>query len=437
MWIRIDDQLRHHEKWQGRTRPARCALFELWGHAGEFLTDGFVPEREALRAAFEDPADDPETILAELERARLIHRVRGGRVVGCQRCQGRLPAGSQEGVQIHDWVDWNPSREQVLEERATLRAQRSAAGKARALKASRVGGRFVARGATIGSTSGPLVDSTSGTSDTTSGPLVNSTSEHQRESRAPSPPVATTSNDSNAGNEFHQRLAGENHQRPPADEPAPSPVPRSRSKTAAPGLGDFTSCPEDVSDASGRTPDYLTRLQARAAAARAAGPDLEVEALIDAQLPKPQPKPERGVTHRQPRLPSPTELTDEQVERLDHLCQALGRKSKSRGRDLSELRTLVVGYVGRGGDYTLLEGAMTQALERADRNPVEYLRVTLGKREPLHNAAKAEAEGQAWKRVDAGALLAGLVQAATEAAGNREGKPPTAGSRRSHRENGR
>jgi hypothetical protein len=95
-WFRIDDGLWGHPKWLATPNAARG----VWTTAGAWssanLTDGFVP-RHVLRSLGGTPKD-----AAALVSSRLWEVVEGG-------------------WQIHDFLDWNPSREKVEADRAAAR----------------------------------------------------------------------------------------------------------------------------------------------------------------------------------------------------------------------------------------------------------------------------------------------------------------------------
>ena len=90
-WFRMDDKFHSHPKVIAAGNEA-VGLFTRCGtYAAEHLTDGFIPEHVVL--LYGSPA------LAEtLVRSKLWRRARGG---------WRMP----------DYLDYNPSREQVLRER--------------------------------------------------------------------------------------------------------------------------------------------------------------------------------------------------------------------------------------------------------------------------------------------------------------------------------
>lgn len=101
-WFKVDDSFHHHSKARKVAAKSPAAL-ALWVLAGSWssanLTEGFVPDDDLpwiLPGA--------EQLAAELVAARLWKRVKGGH-------------------QFHDWLDFNPSRQQVLDDRAAARAR--------------------------------------------------------------------------------------------------------------------------------------------------------------------------------------------------------------------------------------------------------------------------------------------------------------------------
>lgn len=107
-WYRLDDEFPEHPKLKRVPRHVRLAaigLFVSCGcHANRRLTDGFIETAVV--------SDWPEgEILA-------AHLVRAG-----------MWAKSEGGWQIHDHLDYNPSRADIEERRRELSAKRSEAGR--------------------------------------------------------------------------------------------------------------------------------------------------------------------------------------------------------------------------------------------------------------------------------------------------------------------
>lgn len=108
-WFRCDDRLGDHPKVMAldeKLLPA-MGLWVLCGvYCSKHLTDGFVP-RKVVRMY------GGERLAKDLEAAGLFKPASGGWV-------------------LHDYLDWNPSKEQVLKTRADRQAAGQAGGQARA-----------------------------------------------------------------------------------------------------------------------------------------------------------------------------------------------------------------------------------------------------------------------------------------------------------------
>lgn len=93
-WFKVDDSFYDHPK----SFDATDAAIALWTRAGCWsarnLTDGFVPTGMLARLS-----QNPDAAAAELTARGLWTRARGG-------------------YRFHDWLDRNPSRKQVEEQRA-------------------------------------------------------------------------------------------------------------------------------------------------------------------------------------------------------------------------------------------------------------------------------------------------------------------------------
>ncbi|WP_431881799.1 hypothetical protein [Micromonospora chalcea] len=113
-WFKVDDGLHKHRK---RIRVGIDAdgisAMGLWVIAGSWcadeLTDGFVPD-DVL--AYLVPGPRGRRLAARLQRGGLWRREQRDGV---------------DGWQFHDWLDKNPSREQILAERAAAAARQQRA----------------------------------------------------------------------------------------------------------------------------------------------------------------------------------------------------------------------------------------------------------------------------------------------------------------------
>lgn len=106
-WLKIDDAMPEHPKLEHLSVQAKWARVELLCYCARNLTDGHVPSERARRMA-------TPRVLTELVSADLVHR-------------------NGTGWVMHDYLDWNPSREEVLKQREidrermrNLRAKRKA-----------------------------------------------------------------------------------------------------------------------------------------------------------------------------------------------------------------------------------------------------------------------------------------------------------------------
>lgn len=125
-WVKVSDDFWRHPKVRRLLdRPLGPAALGLWVAAqswiGEELTDGFVPDRQPTRLMGADVSD----LVEELVLVGLWERAIGG-------------------WQVHDYLDYNPSRAQVDDDRERRHELAIDGGKARAKTGLRDGdGRFV------------------------------------------------------------------------------------------------------------------------------------------------------------------------------------------------------------------------------------------------------------------------------------------------------
>lgn len=127
-WIKLDDQFADHPKIAVAGPLAAWLHVKALVYCGRYLTDGKIPgvivaglvdwtSDGVLVETSNYSADRPDnTALAErLCAAGLWHSVEGG-------------------YEIHDYLEWNPSRAQVLAERERQKASKVKAGQAGAAK---------------------------------------------------------------------------------------------------------------------------------------------------------------------------------------------------------------------------------------------------------------------------------------------------------------
>lgn len=89
-WFRIDDGLADHPKWLALSAESKAAWVEMGCYCSRHLTDGIVAPGIVARYR--------PRVLAELERSGMAH-----------------PNG--DGLLLHDFLDYNPSRAEVEERR--------------------------------------------------------------------------------------------------------------------------------------------------------------------------------------------------------------------------------------------------------------------------------------------------------------------------------
>jgi hypothetical protein len=114
-WIRYESGVLKHPKWQAIPFASRASAMAFHvacsGYSGDFLTDGYVPDNILPSIAHEAGVKEVTKTLTNLRNARLIRKVRGG-------------------ILIHDYLDYNPSAEDVKKRRAEDAARKKAAREA-------------------------------------------------------------------------------------------------------------------------------------------------------------------------------------------------------------------------------------------------------------------------------------------------------------------
>lgn len=109
-WARLDDAFRDHPKFLGLSLSAvglwACGL----AYCSRYLTDGFIPKLAVDRLA---PGDKPRAIRSAIDE--LLNA-------------GAWEIGRDGGYQVHDFLDWNPSKERVLAARDLDRKRKIAGG---------------------------------------------------------------------------------------------------------------------------------------------------------------------------------------------------------------------------------------------------------------------------------------------------------------------
>lgn len=111
-WVRFDDQFAIHRKVDGLTDTAfRLHVAAIFWCARN-LTDGFVPEEDLDLVCARIRA--PERFAAECVNRRAWHKADDG----CASDLCTAPVDNGPGWVIHDYLDYQPSRETVLKTRS-------------------------------------------------------------------------------------------------------------------------------------------------------------------------------------------------------------------------------------------------------------------------------------------------------------------------------
>lgn len=103
-WGKIDDNFFSHPKVLAAGTLACGLMIKAISYSSHYLTDGFIA-REAISSLISD-TDDPISIAERLVKVRLFERVEGG-------------------YQIHDYLEYNPSKEEVERERGLTRKRQA------------------------------------------------------------------------------------------------------------------------------------------------------------------------------------------------------------------------------------------------------------------------------------------------------------------------
>lgn len=182
-WVRLDDRMLDNDK-IARLTPLAFAQFVgciLW--CARNLTNGLVPARVVNRifdwtgVAFDEsstPYDlDHEqafsyngwtAINTELLDAGLVHSVENADDCPSEVCQ-LGPRPSADSLLVHDYLVYNPSKDEVLAQRDEKHEAKVRAGKIRAASAARANGRFISRQPTSTPAYQPAVQTAGDTAD--------------------------------------------------------------------------------------------------------------------------------------------------------------------------------------------------------------------------------------------------------------------------------
>jgi hypothetical protein len=108
-WVKIDDQFYAHPKLIAVGPLAKSLFVDSLCYANQYLTDGFIPRMVALQICMplEPYCESTAMISASLVHVGLWHDVDGG-------------------YQIHDYLDYNPSRAELKDKREKDAARKRA-----------------------------------------------------------------------------------------------------------------------------------------------------------------------------------------------------------------------------------------------------------------------------------------------------------------------
>lgn len=111
-WVKLDDGFFDNDKIVAAGKDARDLYLAGLCYCARQLTDGFIPEERLSRLAIEAGATDVKDAVR-----RLCTVIRGARFPLWEAVDG--------GYRVHDYHEYNPTREEVLE----MREKRAEAGK--------------------------------------------------------------------------------------------------------------------------------------------------------------------------------------------------------------------------------------------------------------------------------------------------------------------
>ncbi len=351
MWAKLDDHYHDNPKILSVSKAAR------WVHTGaiswccKHLTDGVIPRAQAWRLGSDGEDDRPGEYIRELVDARLFEDLGNG------------------SYQVHDFLDYNPSRDEAEARQLAIQEQRREAGKKRAEGGSRGDrGRFAP------------AESTPPTSEPPAG--------HQREDqRATSGPLDPPTSELPASS--------------PASSPAPFPFPFPYSDPDPDP--ELSGAPSDVDNSGARPrtgPDSFAR-------SRSPGPEGNPRASAR-DGPEPRASGERPATpdrgggngRRTPRSAQgprpasvqrgtgPPALSEDDGERLDHLRRRI-LASQALQRHAQAIDRVVLGQLRQGAPISAIEQGLVSLLEHNPRDPAAYLAKVLRVEAPNHHEAAA------------------------------------------------
>ena len=118
-WGRVDDSAYTHPKFLGLD-PAAVGLWAMaLSYCNDHLTDGFIPREQVSRLITATPS-------------RALRLANGLVTAGLWENRGTA------GFQVHDYLDWNDSADEVRAKRATIAEARSRAGRIGGVRSAEV-----------------------------------------------------------------------------------------------------------------------------------------------------------------------------------------------------------------------------------------------------------------------------------------------------------
>jgi hypothetical protein len=172
-WVKLDEQFRHHPKIV-RAGPIGISMYVCGlSYAAEYLTDGIIP-RQAVRTLL----DLDGVVFVGMKDNETIDPI----VVADTLVELGLWDKVPDGYRIHDYLDYNPSKAQVVADRAA----KAAAGRAGGIAAAK------ARATADGEAEGEADAVAESKPVTVSVPVSDSGSTTASESRNPEPSTPPT-----------------------------------------------------------------------------------------------------------------------------------------------------------------------------------------------------------------------------------------------------
>jgi hypothetical protein len=118
-WVKLADNWNRHRKMVRLSRDARLLWVDGITYSCEQLTDGFIPDEALPLITTGLSGLRKNNVIRELSSAGLWERVEAG----SEPSPGQVAAES--GWSLHDFLDWNPSRTEVLTRRRLESARKA------------------------------------------------------------------------------------------------------------------------------------------------------------------------------------------------------------------------------------------------------------------------------------------------------------------------